>query len=165
MGQTSHVRTPDWLTLEKDERVMLRVQPSKNVLLLTFGIGTSLLLGVGVLALVADVAVSTARFLSTAVLVFIFVLTGVVFLLTRQREYVVSTVKAYEGVGFRSKEIDAVDLDRITDVDVAQSGWQRRLNVGDVRLTGERGELLRFRYVEHPAWICERVTDAINDGA
>lgn len=160
-----HVGTPDWLTLERDERVLLRVHPSKNVLLVTFGIGTVLLLGVGVLALVADVAVPTARLLSSAVLVFIFGLTSVVYLLTRRVEYVVSTGKAYEAVGFRSKEVDSVDLNRVTDVTVVQSDWQQRFNVGEVRLSSDQGEILRLRDVEHPVWVQERITDAIDEHA
>lgn len=165
MQQSNHVGTPDWLTLDRDERVLLRMQPSKNVLLLTFGVGTAMLLGVGVLALVADVAVPTARLLSTAILVFIFVLTAVVYLLTRRREYVVTTASAYEAVGFRSKNVEGVDLGQATDVMVVQSGWQRRLNVGEVRLIDDSGEQLRLRYVEHPAWIRERITDAIEEQA
>lgn len=165
MQQSTHVGTPDWLTLGRDERVLLRVKPSKNVLLLTFGVGTALLLGVGAIALVADVAVPTARLLSGTVLVFVFVLTGVIYLLTRRREYVVSTTDAYEAVGFLSKDIDSVHLRQVADVSVVQSDWQRRLNVGEVRLTGDGEELLRLHYVEHPVWIRERVADAVDEQA
>lgn len=162
MDHGRHVGTPKWLTLDRDERVWLRAHPSKNVLLATFVVGTVLLLGVGALALTFDVPVPTARLLSTAVIVFIFVLTGVVYLLTRRLEYAVSTHRAYRVVGLASKEVESMDVTDVADVTVVQSGWQRRLNVGEVRLDGD-GERFRFRYVEHPEWIRERIVETVED--
>lgn len=153
--------TPTWLTLDRDERVWLRVHPSKNVLLVTFGVGTLLLLGVGAVALTFDVPVPAARLLSTVVLVFVFVLTGVVYLLTRWFEYAVSTHRAYRAAGFTSKAVDAMALSEVDDVHVLQSGWQRRLNVGEVRLEADGEVSFRFRYVEHPEWIREQIAETI----
>lgn len=118
MGHSRHVGTPSWPTLAPDGRV----HPSKNVLLVAFVVGTLLLLAVGVLAPVSDVAVPTARPLSTAVLAFVLVLTAAVYLGTRRLEYVVSTRRAYRTVGSTSKSVAAVELDDVADVRVVQSG-------------------------------------------
>lgn len=163
MSQRQHVGTPGWLTLAPDERVVVRARPSKNALLATFVVGTVLLLAVGGLALAFDVPIPTARLLSTAVLVFVFVLTATVYLLTRRREYVVSTHGAYLAVGLTSPEVTSARLADVTDVAVVQSYWQRRLGVGEVRFDGDGGELLRFDYVEHPEWIRERVRETVDD--
>lgn len=163
MGHESHVGTPTWLRLDTDELVRFRANPSKNVLLVTFAIGTTLLLAVGVLALLFEIAIPTARRLSAAVLIFIFVLTGVVYLLTRRLEYAVSTHRAYRAVGLLSKEVESVDLGDVTDVTVTQSGWQRRLNVGEVSLDCEDRVPLRFRYVEYPEWTGDRIRELIEN--
>lgn len=163
MSHSRHVETPGWLTLDTDERVWLRVHPSKNVLLVTFVFGTLLLFAVGALALAFDIAVSTARLLSAVVIAVIFLLTAAVYLLTRRLEYALSSHRAYRAVGLVSKDVDSVDLTDVTDVGVVQSGWQRRLDVGEVRLETESGTPFRFRYVEHPEWVQEQVAERIEN--
>lgn len=161
MSGRQRVGTPTWVTLEPDERVWLHVHPSKNVLLVTFGVGTGLLLAVGGLALAFDIAIATARLLSTVVLVFIFGLTGVVYLLTRRLAYAASTHRAYRAVGLTSKDVESVDFADVTDVSVVQAGWQRCLNVGDIRLHADGDEPVRFRYIEHPEWVRERLLEML----
>lgn len=163
MNSRAHVGTPRWLTLDRDERVWLRVRPSKNLLLVTFAVGTLLLLGVGALALTVDVPVRIARLLSAAVLVVVFLLTAVVYLLTRRHEYAVSNRRVYAAVGLTSTEVEQVDLSRVTDVTVVRPGWQRRLNLGEVRLSNDGEPLVRLRYVEHPEWIRDQLLDSLTD--
>lgn len=161
MSATRHVGTPDWLTMEPDERVWFRARPSKNVLLGTFVVGTLLLLAIGALALTFDVAIPTARLLSGGVLLFVFGLTGVVFLSTRRVEYALSTHRAYRAVGFTSPDVESVPLSAVTGVRVERSTLERRLGVGEVHLDGADGTLLSLRYVEHPEWVGERIRERV----
>lgn len=151
------------MSLDTDERLLVRVRPSKNLLLVTFAVGTVLLIGVGVLAVVFRIPIPAARLLSVAVLVFVSVSTATVYLLSRRLEYAVTTHRACRAVGVTSKEVVSVALADVTDVTVVQSGWQRWLGVGEVRLAGGAGELLRFRFVEHPEWIHEQLREATAD--
>lgn len=163
MSHPSHVGTPDWLTLDTGEKVWVRARPSKNLLLVTFVIGTVLLLGVGLVALLFTVDVDTARTASFAILLFIFVLTAGMYLWTQRYEYVVTSHRICEAVGLASKHVSEVDLNQVREVTVEQSGWQRRLNIGELRFVTESDETVRFAFVENPQWTYERVLESVDN--
>lgn len=163
MSAPGYLGTPNWLTLDSDEQVRIQARPSKNLLLATFVIGTVLLLGVGVLAILADIDIMTGRLLSFVVLVVIMVMTGGVYLMTRRREYVVTSQQVYEAVGLLSKQVSAVDLDDVQDVTVEQSGWQGWLNVGDLRFVTEDGNAVQFAFIENPQRVYERTLEALEN--
>lgn len=161
MSASGHLGPPDWLTLDSDESLRVRARPSKNLLLGTFVIGTALLLGVGVLAILADIDIMTGRLLSFVVLLVIVVMTGSVYLVTRRREYVVTSRRVCEAVGLLSKQVSAVDLDEVADVSVEQSDWQGWLNVGSLRFVTDDGNAVRFALVENPQWVYERTLESL----
>lgn len=161
MSAPGHLGTPDWLTLDNDESVRVHARPSKNLLLGALVIGTALLLGVGVLAILADIDIMTGRLLSFVVLLVIVVMTGSVYLVTRRREYVVTSRRVCEAVGLTSKRVSAVDLDEVADVSVEQSDWQGWLNVGSLRFVTDDGNAVRFALIENPQWVYERTLEVL----
>lgn len=165
MSLPGHVGTPSWLTLDADERVWLRAHPSKNLLLATLIVGTLLLIGLGVVAVLVDVGVATARRMSSVVLVFVFVLTAVVYLLTRSNEYVVTSHRICEAVGLTSKVVETVELADVDEVTVTQSRWQSWLNVGTLEFVGDGGVTIRFTLVEDPQGTRDRIVEAIETGS
>lgn len=161
MSTPTHVSTPTWLTLDRGEQVWVRARPSNNLLLATFAVGTVLLVVFGVVAAVGDIGIGVGRLASFAILLFIFLLTGAVYLVTRRREYVVTSRRICEAVGLTSKEVSAVDADDVADVTVDQSTWQSWLGVGDLEFVTADGETVRFTAVENPHWIHERVRQSV----
>lgn len=161
MSLPGHVSTPGWLTLDADERVWMRARPSKNLLLATLVLGTALLVGVGVVAILVDVDVVVARRLSSLVLVFVFVLTGAVYLLNRRHEYVVTSHRVCEAVGLTSTEVTTVDLADVDEVTVEQTGWQALLNVGTLEFDTSGADSLRFSFVENPQWARDRALASV----
>lgn len=164
MSLPSHVGSPEWLTLAPDEQVRIRARPSKNLLLVTFVVGAVLLFALGVVAAVFTIDVETGRLVSLVVLVFVFVLTGSVYLLTRRREYVVTSQRVCEAVGLTSKEVTSVDADDVRDVAVEQSGWQARFDIGSLRFVTDDGTTIRFAFVENPLAVYERALDSLELG-
>lgn len=164
MSLPGHVNTPDWLTLETDERVWMRTRPSKNLLLATLVLGTALLIGVGVLAILVDVGVYDARRLSSLVLVFVFVLTGAVYLFNRRHEYVVTSHRVCAAAGLTSTEVITVDLDDVDEVSVEQTGWQALLDVGTLEFVTNGADTLRFSFVENPQWARDRALESVAGG-
>lgn len=161
MSAPGQLGPPYWLTLENDESVRVRARPSKNLLLATFAIGTVLLLGVGILAIFMDIDIMTGRLLTVVVLTVIMVMTGGVYLVTRRHEYVVTNRRICEGTGLTSKQVSAVDLDEVNDVDVQQSGWQGWLNIGTMRFVTDDGHTVRFALIENPQWVYERTVESL----
>lgn len=161
MGIADRLGPPEWLALDGDERIWVRARPSKNLLLATFVVGTVLLVGLGVVAATFAIDVETGRAVSFAVLLFVFLLTGGVYLVTRRREYVLTDRRACEAVGLFSKRVSAVDLEDVRDVFVEQSGWQAMLNIGTVRLVTDE-ETLRFVLIENPRQVHQRLLESID---
>lgn len=161
MSEADRPRPPEWLRLEPDETVWLRATPSKNLLLAGVGVGFVLLVvgsvGVGV---VGDLR--TGRLLSASMLAVILGLLGGVFLLTERREYVLTSERAYRRVGLTSETVEDVALDRIRDVSLEQSTWQRWIGVGSLQFVAEDpDEDVRFAFVENPHHVFKRVTEYV----
>lgn len=161
MNSPGRIDAPDWLTLDADEQVRVRARPSKNLLLVTFVVGTALLLGVGVVAVLFDIDIMTGRLLSVAVLLVIMLMTGGVYLLTRRLEYVVTNHRIYEAVGLTSKEASAVDLDDVNDLHLEQSNVQGWLSVGDIRVETDDGTAVRFRSIGNPQLVYEHTLELL----
>lgn len=151
-GATS---SPEWLDLAPDERVVVRAVPSSNLVLASLLVGVALMLA---MALVVSFLTSrtTGRLVSFVVLVTIVGLIAGTFLLTKRREYVVTTARVCTAVGLANERITEHPLEGIRDVTVEQSGWQQLFDVGTLRfVTG--GEDLRFTLVENPTGLQGRV--------
>lgn len=161
MTTSGQLDTPDWLTLDTDEVVRVRARPSKNLLLVTFVVGTILLLGVGVVAVLFDIDIMTGRLLSVAVLLVIMGMTGGVYLMTRRREYAVTSHRIYEAVGLISKEVSAVDLDDVDDLRLEQSNVQGWLSIGDIRVDTDDGTAVRFRSIGDPQLVYEHTLELL----
>lgn len=164
MSTHSHVGTPEWLTLDRDERVWVRARPSKNLLLLVVAVGTALFLALGIVGILFSIDVDIGRTVSLVVMILLLVLTAGVFLLTRAREFAVTSHRVCAAAGLGSKEVTTIELDEVTDVDIRQTGWQSLVRVGDLRFVDGDGEALRFTSVEQPNRVHERVLEAVETG-
>lgn len=158
---SGHVGTPEWLTLERDERVLVRAGPSKNLLLLTFIAGTVLFLALGVVGILFTVDVDTARTVTLVLLLLLFAVTAGVYLLTGYREYAVTSHRVCTAAGLGSKEVTTVDADAVRNVEVEQAGWQSLVNVGDLRFDVDGGQAVRFTAIEEPNQVHERALAAV----
>lgn len=143
---------PDWLELADDERVRLRTAPSRNLVLAALTAGFVLLIAMSVFV-GAQGDLATGRIVSFVVLALIVALLVGAFLLTHHREYVLTSDRVVAGIGFGSKRVEAVALDRVTDVDVEQSAWQRPVSIGTLRFDCADGGDLRFALVGNPATV------------
>jgi uncharacterized membrane protein YdbT with pleckstrin-like domain len=161
MSIPDHVGTPEWLTLERDERVLVRASPSKNLLLLTFIAGTVLFLALGVVGILFTVDIDTARTVTLVLLLLLFAVTAGVYLLTGYREYAVTSHRVCTASGLGSKDVTTVDADAVRAVIVEQAGWQSLVNVGDLRFDVDGGQAVRFTAIEEPDRVHERVLAAV----
>lgn len=161
MSSHSHVGTPEWLTLDRDERVWVRARPSKNLLLLVVAVGTALFLALGVAGILFSIDVDIGRTVSLVVMVVLLVLTAGVFLLTRSREFAVTSHRICAAAGLGAKEVTTLETDAVTDVTLEQTGWQSLVKVGDLRFVDGDGETVRFTSIENPNWVHERVLEAV----
>lgn len=154
MGETQSVRTPAWLTLAPDERVLLRTRPSTNLVLASV-VGGFLLITLGSLPFIAVSAVDTGRRVTFALASLVILLVLGSFLLVRHREYVVTSNRVAVAEGLQSKTIRTVDVEDITDVSVAQRRLLGLVNLGTVRFETNGGEPVEFSLVERPSAVCE----------
>lgn len=151
---------PEWLDLESGERVLVRATPSTNLVLASLIVGVVLMLVMSVVVgFFTDIA--TGRLVSFAVLVLIVVLIGAAFLVTKRREYVVTSERACAAVGLTGKTVAECSLERVRDVTVEQSGWQRVFNVGTLRFSTGRDDVT-FALVENPASLHGRVLQFVD---
>lgn len=142
---------PAWVTLADGERVWLRVQPSRNLVLAALTVGFALLLAMSV-AVSAMSDLATGRAVSLAVLLLIVGLIVAAFLVTRRREYVLTSDRVCAGVGFRNKRGESLAVEDVHDVVVEQSTWQQLANVGTLRFVGD-GDELDWPLVGNPAYL------------
>lgn len=154
---------PDWLELEDGERVWLRTRPSRNLVLAALTVGFVLLIAMSVfVGALGDLA--TGRVVSFVVLALIVALLVAAFLLTHSRRYVLTSDRVVTATGFRSKRVESVPVDRVTDVTVEQSAWQRPVSVGTVRFDAGDDGTLRFGLVGHPATVYQRALRFVDLG-
>lgn len=162
MSELRSVRTPPWMTLDPDERVLLRASPSTN-LLMAGVVGGFFLITLSSLPFIAAGAVDAGRRTT-------FALTGVVvavvvwlFLRINRREYAVTDKRVAVAVGLRGKAVQSVGLDRLRDVSLEQSRLQRWLRVGTLRFDAGDEELA-FYLVGSPQFVYDQVRELTREG-
>lgn len=158
MSDTQSVRTPTWLTLAPDERVLLRTRPSTNLVLASV-VGGFLLITLGSLPFIAVSAVDAGRRVTFALAGLVILLVLGSFLLVRHREYVVTSKRVAVAEGLRSKTVRTVAVEDVTTVSVAQRRLLGLVNLGTVRFETAGGEPLEFSLVERPSAVYEQVLD------
>lgn len=151
---------PEWLSLEDGERVWVRAEPSSNLVLASLIVGVVLLLAMSVVVGFFT-GLATGRAVSFAVLMFILLLLVGAYLVIQRREYVLTSERAYAGVGLTDKRVSSVALADVRDVTVEQSGWQQLLNVGNLRFVAD-GNGIEFALVENPAGVYRRVLQYVD---
>lgn len=159
MSQTA-AAGPEWLVLEGDEQVLVRTTPSSNLVLASLVVGTVALFG---MALVVSFLTTrqTGRLISLTVLLGIVGLLVAAFLITRRREYVLTSERVCAAVGFLDKEVTTVPVGRVGDVTVEQSWWQQLFQLGTLHFAAG-GEGVSFRLVENPATLQQRVLQYVD---
>lgn len=158
MSEPQSVRTPPWLTLDTDERVLLRTAPSTNLIMAAV-VGGFFLMTFGSLPFIAYGTVGTGRITVFAIIGLVLAVTLYLFVLIRGRDYVVTTKRAVIAGGLREKTVTSVRLDRVTDVELEQGRWHRLLSVGSLRFVTEDGPDLEFSFVGSPHFVYERALD------
>lgn len=152
--------TPEWLTLDGDERVLVQTTPSSNLVLASLVVGMVAMFG---MALVVSFLTTrqTGRLISLTVLLGIVGLLVAAFLVTRRREYVLTNQRVCMGVGFLDKEVTSVPVGRVGDVTIEQSWWQQLFQVGTLHFAAGR-DGISFRFVENPASLQQRVLQFVD---
>lgn len=151
---------PEWLSLADGERVWVRAEPSTNLVLASLVVGVVLLLSMSVVVSFFT-GVATGRAVSFTVLMLILLLLVGAYLVVQRREYVLTSERAYAGVGLTGKRVSSVALADVRDVTVEQSGWQQLLNVGSLRFVTD-GDGIEFALVGNPAGVYRRVLQYVN---
>lgn len=151
--------TPDWLDLRPDEQMVLRAAPSSNLVLASLVFGVLLMLTMAVVVGFLT-SLTTGRQVSFVVLVGIVSLIAGTFLITKRREYVVTTARVCTAVGLTDERVTERPLEAIHDVTVEQSGWQQLFNVGTLRFVTDSDEL-RFSLIEDPTGLQSRILQFI----
>lgn len=155
-----NVPTPTWLTLSRGERVYLRVKPSANVLLAIIVSGfVALVLGSIPFAYLGMAELGYRVSLLIIAVVMIGTVLG--FLVIRGREYVLTSERVCRAVGPTSKQVTTVDVDRVEDVVLEQTTWERWLGVGTLTFVTDDDESLEFDLVENPQFVYERALDLL----
>lgn len=150
---------PEWVNLGDDERVWLRVRPSRNLVLVALTVGFALLLAMSV-AVSAMSDLTTGRAVSLTVLLLIVGLILAAFLLTRRREYLLTSERVCAGIGFGNKRGESLAIEDVDDVVVEQSTWQQLANVGTLRFVGA-GDELAWSLVGNPAYLQQQALQIV----
>lgn len=157
MSEPQSVATPTWLTLDRDERVLLRASPSTN-LIMAGVVGGFLLITLGSLPFIYLGAVDAGRRTTFALSGLVVAVVLWLFLRITRREYAVTNKRVTVATGLRSKDVRSVDVDDVTEVSLEQDRWQRWLSVGTLRFVTPHGEL-DFAQVGSPHFVYERALD------
>ncbi len=158
MSETQSVRTPPWMVLDPDERVLLRTGPSNNLLMagVVGGFFFITLVSVPFIVLEAVDAGRRATFTSAGLSM---VLAVLIYLWIRNREYAVTSKRVSAASGLRDKAVTSVDLDAVEEVELVQNRWHSLLRVGTLRFVTGAGEDLTFELVGSPHFVYERALD------
>jgi len=164
MSETQSVRTPSWMTLDPDERVLLRMRPSTNLVMAAVVLGF-FLITLGATPFIALGAVDVGRRTTFAITGLVVVAVLALFLFVRHREYAVTNKRVSVATGLRSKEVRSVSIADITDVALNQGRADRILSIGTLRFaTDGDAENLSFNYVGSPHYVYERALDFTQNG-
>lgn len=158
MSETQSVRTPAWMTLAPDERVLLRVQPSTN-LVLAGVFGGFFLITLGALPFIALSAADTGRRVTFAITGLVVVVVVASFVLIKTREYAVTNKRVSVASGLTDKEVRSVEVEEVRDVALEQGWWQRLVNVGTLRFVTDGTDDVEFDFVGDPHYVYEQALD------
>lgn len=162
MSETQSVSTPSWMTLDPDERVLLRANPSTNLIMAGI-IGGFFVITLGSVPFIAVGAVDAGRrttFALTALVVIVVIWT---FIQIRQREYAVTNKRVAIAEGFRSKDVRSVDIEDVTEVSLEQDWWHRLMSIGTLRFVTDVDGDIKFGFVGSPHYVYERALDFTQD--
>lgn len=146
------------MTLDTDERVLLRADPSTN-LLMAGVVGGFFLITLGSVPFIALGAVDAGRRTTFAITALVVVVVLWIFLQIRRREYAVTNKRVSVATGLRSREVRSVDVAEVTDVSLEQNRWQRWLSVGTLRFVTDGDDDVAFDFVGSPHHVYERALD------
>jgi len=158
MSETQTVRTPSYMTLEPDERVLLRTGLSMNLIMagVVGGFLFITLVSVPFIVLGAVDAGRRATFTASGLSMLAVV---AIYLVIRNRDYVVTSERVATASGFRDTEVSSVDVEDVDEVELVQAWWHRLLRVGTLAFVTEDDEELRFGLVGSPQFVYERALD------
>lgn len=162
MSRTQTVRTPAWMTLDRDERVLLRTEPSTNLIMGGVVAGFFLITFASVPFIVLG-EVDAGRRTTFAVTGFVVVAILWIFLQIRQREYAVTNKRVSVASGIGSKVVTSIDVEDIDDIRLEQDRWHRLLSVGTLLFVTDDDDDLQFDLVGSPQFVYERALDFIQD--
>lgn len=157
MSESQSVRTPSWMTLDTDERVLLRTGPSTNLLMAGIVAGFFLITFAS-FPFIALGAVDAGRRTTFAVTGLVVI--GILYLYVRirGREYAVTNKRVSVASGLRDKAVTSVDIENVDEVRLEQDRWRRLLSVGTLRFETDDDDL-RFSLVGSPHFVYERALD------
>lgn len=162
MSEIQSVRTPSWMTLDPDERVLLRASPSTN-LLMAGVVGGFFLITLGSLPFIAVGAVDAGRRTTFALTGLVVAVVVWLFLRIRGREYAVTNKRVAVAVGLREKAVQSVGLEEVDDVRLERSRIQRWLSVGTLRFDAGDDEIA-FAFVGSPQFVYDRIREFTREG-
>lgn len=167
---------PDWVTLTDDEEIHWFGGPSVAPLARKL-VGPTVLALVGIVLVVAQpesvlgVSLSELPFLSRGLTIVGLVLLGIgvaigmlAYLRHSSIGYVLTSEELYVKRGLVSRDVTNVRLERVQDTGFTQSGLERLLGYGDVTVStaGSSGIELRFRNVDDPATVNNRISEQVD---
>lgn len=158
MSGTQSVKTPPWMTLDTDERVLLRSSPSTN-LLMAGVVGGFFLITLGSFPFIALGAVDAGRRTTFAITAIVVLIVIWIFLQIKRREYAVTSKRVSVASGLRAREIRSIDVEDVADVTLEQNRWQRWLSVGTLRFVTDGDDGVAFDLVGDPHYVYERALD------
>lgn len=160
--QTQSVRTPVWMVLDRDERMLLRTGPSMN-LLMAGVVGGFLFMTLVSVPFILMEAVDAGRRATFASAGLSMVLLVVIYLWIRNHDYAVTSKRVSAASGLRDTDVASVDISDVEEVELVQEWWHNVLRVGTVEFVTERGEAVSFDLVGSPHFVYERALDCTED--
>jgi len=164
MSETQTVRTPSWMTLDPDERVLLRTGPSMN-LLMAGVVGGFFFITLVSIPFIIQGAVDAGRRSTFTASALSMVAVVAIYLVVRNREYTVTSKRVSTASGIRDREVTSIDVEDIDEVELVQDWWHRLLSVGTLQFVTEDDEELRFGLVGSPHFVYERALEFTQESA
>jgi uncharacterized membrane protein YdbT with pleckstrin-like domain len=146
------------MTLQPDERVLLRSGPSMNLLMAGVVGGFLFMTVISVPFIVLGAVDAGRRATFTAAALSMLAVVGI-YLVIRNRDYAVTSDRVATASGFRDTEVSSVDVEDIDEVELVQAWWHRFLRVGTLAFVTENDDELRFGLVDSPHFVYERALD------
>lgn len=160
MTEPQTVRTPSWMILDPDERVVLRTSPSTNLLMAGIVVGFFFIVFVS-LPFVVVGAVNAGRQSTFAAIGLVLLTVLLLFFWINNREYAVTTKRISVASGLISKDVRSIDIEEVNQIELEQDRWHRLLSVGTLQFVAGSDSYLTFSLVESPQFIYEQALDLV----